>query len=55
GEPPAATFDELIEETIHFCEEFDRTRPPREIHVPDVDRRKYSRNPKGKTGREEWT
>ncbi|HKO59379.1 MAG TPA: beta-N-acetylhexosaminidase [Thermoanaerobaculia bacterium] len=53
---PAESFDELIEETIRFCEEFERTRPPREIYVPDSERRKNPRSPgKGKTGREEWT
>ncbi|HEV7923596.1 MAG TPA: beta-N-acetylhexosaminidase [Thermoanaerobaculia bacterium] len=54
--PPVASFDELIEETIRFCEEFERTRPPREIYIPESERRKNPRSPgKGKTGREEWT
>jgi beta-N-acetylhexosaminidase len=54
--PPAASFDELIEETIRFCEEFERTRPPRDHYIPESERRKNPRSPgKGKTGREEWT
>jgi len=54
--PPAADFDVLIEETIRFCDEFDRTRHPRDTALPDVDRRKNQRTPgKGRTGREEWT
>lgn len=51
--PPFATFDEVIDEAARFVEEYERTRPHREIIVPDVDRRKSSRNPR--TGREEWT
>lgn len=54
--PVAATFDEVIDEAERFVEEFERTRPHREVIVPDVDRRKNSRTPgKGRTGREEWT
>jgi beta-N-acetylhexosaminidase len=54
--PPAASFDEVIDEAVCFVEEYQRTRPEREIFVPDVDRRKNSRLPgKGRTGREEWT
>jgi beta-N-acetylhexosaminidase len=55
--PPApSSFDEVIDEVVRFVEEFQRTRPEREIVVPDVDRRHNSRVPgKGHTGREEWT
>jgi beta-N-acetylhexosaminidase len=54
--PPVASFDALIGEAIRFCDEFERTRPEREILVPEVDRRTNSRSPeKGRTGREEWT
>ena len=54
--PPAATFDDVIDEAVRFVDEFEKTRPEREIYVPDVDRRKGSRKPgTGRTGREEWT
>ncbi|HVG25360.1 MAG TPA: glycoside hydrolase family 3 N-terminal domain-containing protein [Thermoanaerobaculia bacterium] len=54
--PAAATFDEVIDEAVRFVEEFERTRPHREVILPDVDRRKNTRSPgKGRTGREEWT
>ena len=54
--PPVADFDVLIEETIRFGEEFERTRYPREAGAPDLDRRRNPRTPgKGRTGREEWT
>lgn len=54
--PPVGSFDELIEEAIQFIEAFQKTRPPYEIYVPEVDRRKGPRTPgKGHTGREEWT
>ncbi|HEX2121761.1 MAG TPA: hypothetical protein VHL59_08975, partial [Thermoanaerobaculia bacterium] len=54
--PVPSSFDEVIDEAVRFIEEFERTRPEREVFVPDVDRRKGSRTPgKGKTGREEWT
>ena len=54
--PVPASWDEVIDEAVRFVEEFERTRPHREVVVPDVDRRKNSRNPgKGRTGREEWT
>jgi beta-N-acetylhexosaminidase len=52
----AGSFDEVIDEAVQFVEEFQRTRPEREIIVPDVDRRHNPRMPgKGRTGREEWT
>jgi beta-N-acetylhexosaminidase len=51
--PAPASFDEVLDEAARFVEEFERTRPHREIVVPDVDRRKHSRTPR--TGREEWT
>lgn len=51
--PPVPTFADVIDEAAHFVEEFERTRPHREIIIPDAERRKGSRNPR--TGREEWT
>ncbi len=54
--PPVATFDDVIDEAVRFVEKLEQTRPPHEIFVPDVDRRKGGRMPgKGRTGREEWT
>jgi beta-N-acetylhexosaminidase len=54
--PPAPSFDDVIDEAVRFVDEFEKTRPPREVYVPDVDRRKGSRKPgAGRTGREEWT
>jgi beta-N-acetylhexosaminidase len=54
--PAPGSFDDVIDEASRFVEEFERTRPHREIIVPDVERRKGSRTPgKGRTGREEWT
>ncbi|HEX9985389.1 MAG TPA: beta-N-acetylhexosaminidase [Thermoanaerobaculia bacterium] len=51
-----SSWDEVIDEAIKFVDELERTRPPRDASVPDVDRRKNSRTPgKGRTGREEWT
>ncbi|HXH39338.1 MAG TPA: glycoside hydrolase family 3 N-terminal domain-containing protein [Thermoanaerobaculia bacterium] len=56
AEPPVKTFDDVIDEAIRFIEKLDRTRPHRDIYVPDVERRKGGRMPgKGRTGREEWT
>ncbi len=53
---PVGSFDKLIDEAVRFCDEFERTRPHREIIVPDSERRKGSRNPgTGRSGREEWT
>lgn len=51
--PPVPSFADVIDEVARFVEEFERTRPHREIIVPDVDRRTSSRKPR--TGREEWT
>jgi beta-N-acetylhexosaminidase len=54
--PVAASWDDVVDETARFIEEFERTRPEREVVVPDIDRRHGPRKPgKGKTGREEWT
>lgn len=54
--PVASSFDEVIDEAVAFVEEFQRTRPEREVVIPDVDRRHNPRTPgKGRTGREEWT
>ena len=56
ADPPLASFDLLVDESVKFCDEFARTRPEREVLVPDVDRRKDSRTPgTGRSGREEWT
>ena len=56
AEPPAATFDDVIDEAVRFIERLDATRPHRDIYVPDVERRKGLRMPgKGRSGREEWT
>jgi beta-N-acetylhexosaminidase len=52
----AASWDEVIDEAERFVEEFERTRPHREVLIPESERRKHSRSPgKGRTGREEWT
>jgi beta-glucosidase-like glycosyl hydrolase len=51
--PALPSFDAVIDEAASFVEEYERTRPHREIVVPDVERRKSTRNPR--TGREEWT
>ena len=54
--PVAASFDDIVDEAARFIEEFERTRPHREVVVPDSERRKGPRHPgKGRTGREEWT
>lgn len=54
--PVPSSWDEVVDEAERFVEEFERTRPHREIVTPDTDRRHGSRNPgKGRTGREEWT
>lgn len=52
--PGVGNFDELLEETARFCDEFERTRPRRDPVIMDIDRRKGPRHP-GRTGREEWT
>lgn len=53
---PAASWDAVIDEAVRFVEELERTRPHREVVVPDAERRKGGRHPgKGRTGREEWT
>ena len=51
--PAVKSFNDVIDEAARFVEEYERTRPHREVVVPDVERRKSSRNPR--TGREEWT
>jgi beta-N-acetylhexosaminidase len=54
--PRAQSWDDVVDETARFVEDFERTRPEREVVVPETDRRHNSRTPgKGKTGREEWT
>ena len=51
--PAFPSFDAVIDEAARFVEEYERTRPHREIIIPDAERRKSTRNPR--TGREEWT
>lgn len=54
--PRAESWEQVVDEAARFVEEFMRTRPEREVLVPEVERRKLERTPgKGKTGREEWT
>jgi beta-N-acetylhexosaminidase len=54
--PPAATFDDVIDEAVRFIKKLEETRPHRDLYVPDADRRKNERMPgKGRSGREEWT
>lgn len=50
GPPPS--FDEVLEESARFYDEFAKTRPAREAFV-DTERRKNPRG--GRSGREEWT
>ena len=53
---PVQSFDQLIDEAVKFLDEFQKTRPYREVVVPDSERRKGSRTPgSGRSGREEWT
>jgi len=51
--PAPASFDDVVDEAARFIEEFEKTRPHREVIVPEVDRRQNDRKPR--TGREEWT
>jgi beta-N-acetylhexosaminidase len=51
--PVPASFEDVLDEAARFVEEYERTRPHREVIVPDVERRKNERKPR--TGREEWT
>jgi beta-N-acetylhexosaminidase len=54
--PPVAHWNDVIDEAERFVEEFTKTRPHREVFVPETERRKGSRSPgTGRTGREEWT
>ena len=53
GSTAPATWNEIVDEAERFIEEFERTRPHREVVVPDSERRKNDRKPR--TGREEWT
>ena len=56
GAPPVSSFQQLVDETVRFCDEFQATRPEGEVYVPAMDRRKSSRTPgTGRSGREEWT
>lgn len=53
GSTAPPSFDAVIDEAAKFVAEFERTRPHRDVVVPDLERRKNSRKPR--TGREEWT
>jgi beta-N-acetylhexosaminidase len=54
--PPAASFDEVIDESVRFAEAFAKTRPERDPIAIENERRGLSRTPGGgRTGREEWT
>ena len=56
GLPPAANFDDIVDETSRFVEAFQKARHGKDAVIPEVDRRKDSRTPgTGRTGREEWT
>ena len=58
AELAAAPVERLSEEELvkRFVEEFAKTRPHREVFMPETERRKGSRTPgTGRTGREEWT
>jgi beta-N-acetylhexosaminidase len=50
---PPPSFAAVLDETARFVEEYKRTRPHREVIVPDLERRTNDRKPR--TGREEWT
>jgi beta-N-acetylhexosaminidase len=50
------TFEDLVDEAARFVEAFTKTRGAHEVYVPEAERRKDSRDPRGgRTGREEWT
>ncbi|HUP47598.1 MAG TPA: beta-N-acetylhexosaminidase [Thermoanaerobaculia bacterium] len=54
--PGVGRFEEILEQTARFCDEFERTRPQREPVAFDSDRRHGPRHPgTGRSGREEWT
>jgi len=56
GMPPAANFDDIIDETSRFVDAFQKARQAKDAVIPEIDRRKDSRIPgTGRTGREEWT
>src|SRR5664279_2872738 len=40
--PPAATFDDVIDEAVRFVEKLELTRPHREIVIPDIDPVSYT-------------
>ena len=48
-------FEDLLDETARFCDEFELTRPSRDPVLLDYERRKGPRHPGGRSGREEWT
>ena len=52
----ATTFQDVVDETARFVETFMKTRGAHEVYIPESERRKNSRDPRGgRTGREEWT
>lgn len=51
GAAPVESLDILLDEADRFCDEFEKSRPHREVYA-GADRRK---NPRGRSGREEWT
>jgi beta-N-acetylhexosaminidase len=53
--PAVTSFQEVLDESVRFCDAYAKTRPSREVLVPEIERRKNDRTPGGKSGREEWT
>ncbi len=52
----ATTFDALLDAAARFLEAFTKSRGPHAVYVPEAERRKDPRDPRGgRTGREEWT
>jgi beta-N-acetylhexosaminidase len=51
--PRPESFEQVVDELSRFLEVFERTRPHREVVVPESERRHNPRKPR--TGREEWT
>lgn len=53
--PAVGKFEELLDETARFCDEFERTRSRRGPVIFDYDHPKGPRPPGGRSGRAEWT
>jgi beta-N-acetylhexosaminidase len=51
--PVLGSWNEVVDETAAFVDAFQSARQTQDVVIPEVDRRKGSRNPR--TGREEWT